>query len=335
MELEGGRNSLFRFDVISGPEMSKELESLLNQAFSVSSGATFFDDFPVWDERHGLQVNRIGAFRGQKLISCASVRLASLKTPTGPLPVALIGCVATHKDWRGHGLASETVSRAVAWAKNGGAVAAFLWGSEHRLYRRQGFELCGEQVRVPLKNIEFIDVDDSVNVKQGWSPDLMKVLQKREGGLVVSNSDEAWLSSHKNVNWYFTTNHGEVEAYLAVGRGIDLEGLIHEWGGRRESLIRLLNIVRRSNPHLELLGSPALFRRYEIRFDPTTVEFLCMAKVFEPSKLFSAFRPLGTFDFSFMDELSIVRVLLGPVSVLNIQNGFLPLPVWIWGLDGA
>src|SRR5262249_38311310 len=143
----------FQFGVIQGERSQAALESLLNRSFHVPPGRSYYDDFPVWQERHGQPVFRVGAFRDGDLAASALIREATLKTPTGPLAIGLIGGVATDERWRGHGLATQAVSLALEWAKARRHSVVLLWGSEHDLYRRLGFELCGVQSRLALEKV--------------------------------------------------------------------------------------------------------------------------------------------------------------------------------------
>src|SRR5206468_8828729 len=111
----------------------------------------------------------------------------------GPLPVALIGAVAVAEKYRGAGLASQVVKVLTHWATEKKAALALLWGSEHTLYQRLGFELVGEQVRVPLSSLKL--GSSPAGVSQGWRPALFKALQSRVAGLLLQESDQPWIEA--------------------------------------------------------------------------------------------------------------------------------------------
>ncbi len=289
-----------RFESISGLKHQNELLALLNEGFRVPMSSQFYDDFPVWDEKHGLEMIRVGAYEEHRLVSSASIRKAYLKapsSPTGVLPIGILGCVATDQKHRGGGLASQCVSLALEWAEQRNQSAVFLWGSEHSFYHRFGFELYGEQIRVPLACLSGQVSSSDQKLGCGWTSGLMKLLKKRQGGLVLSSSDEKWVSAHKNTQWYWLGSAEEPLAYAAVGRGIDLIGMIHEWGGEKESAKTLLGMLQLMKPNLELLGNRELFNHYGIQYTQSTSEFLCLAKITD--------------------------------RTLN------PASLWFWGLDGA
>jgi predicted N-acetyltransferase YhbS len=250
-----------RLDEISGVSNNALLSALLDEAFEVSPGAHYFEDFPVWDERiapAGPKLTRVGVFRGDALVASACARIAELKTPQGTRSVALIGAVATRKDHRGQGLASQAVEFILKWVETRGATAAFLWGSEHSLYGRLGFELAGEQLQLPLSAMDSSKVAE--HVRSGWTPGIFELLRRREGGLLLGPADLQWLSAHRHVDWFWTGDERAPDAYAAIGRGIDLTGMVHEWGGAPEKLKALLIYLKARFPEASLLGHPRILR---------------------------------------------------------------------------
>ncbi len=255
-----------------------QLLALLNEGFNVPPAGCFYDDFPVWDVKHGLELYKIGAFLEGQLLSSISVRIAQLKTNSGTVPVGLMGAVVTHPKYRGQGLVSKLIPMALEWAHKQGAKDVFLWGGEHSLYSKFGFDLCGEQFRVPLENLPQPKMD--LPVSRGWAPLLFECLKERRYGLCLSDRDYFWISAHKNVDWWWIGNEKKIRAYAALGRGIDLQGLIHEWGGEREALFYLLSEIRKKNSGLELLGSAEAFKGYNVSLSLGKKEFLALGNFF-------------------------------------------------------
>jgi len=281
----------------------QRFSDLLDLSFSLPHGKHYLDDFPIWDPRfNNISVHRIGVFRGENLVSCAGVRLAQLKTPEhGPVSVAMIGAVATHPDSRGSGMASKNVSYLLEWAKEKGAAAAVLWSSEHQFYERLGFKFCGEQIRLPLSDIlasRSLEEGLYEEIHTGWTPAIFEYLQKRPEGLVLAKGDRHWYEAHKNVKWFYTGTQNEPRAYAAFERGIDLPGIIHEWGGETRQLFRIFEFIQKTEPNAAVLGSDDLFRRHGIFPDAPFLEPLCL-----------------------MSDLT--------------QPSAMPRSIWIWGLDAV
>ncbi len=311
-------HSSFKFDTITARNALNEYTILLDLCFSVPRGQRFFDDFPVWDPKLKVgSVFRAGIFEKEKLISSAAVRLAELKTGWGniPLNVAIIGAVVTHPDWRGKGLASRAVSLVLQWAREHHASLALLWSSEHSFYQKFGFELCGRQVQLPLVEISSA-TQTEIKIHQGWNHRLFELFQKRPEGLVLKNEDRIWFESHKNVSWFYTGSPNYPEAYVALGRGIDLSGVIHEWGGNPIQVMAIFHYIKNNNKDISILGSPEHFRKWGICFKPQQIEPLCMLKI--------------------LDERVLTKLIWGSEQLKQeMKSGLFPLPLWIWGLDAA
>ena len=296
------------------------MSELLDQAFPVLAGTHFFDDFPIWDpaRKTDSSIIRVGVFEGQLLRSCAGVRIAQLKIPQGLLKIAIVGAVATHESARGQGLASETVSHAVKWAQIQNAALCLLWGSEHSLYAKLGFELCGQQVRVPL--VEFATLAKPSEIRWGLDRALFEAIKKRPNGLHLENSDFRWFSAHKNVIWISSWANSRCMAYVAINRGIDLQNIVHEWGGEVSELKKLLGYVSAQAPNSEVLCAPSDATSFGAQAT-SDVEFLALAKFLDPV--------LVSRSFGMPGEKSDTELFSSP------QKAFSTFPLWIWGLDAA
>lgn len=331
-----------KLDTIEGEQAMKQFSRLLDSGFGVQAPGRFLDDFPIWDERlgpAGEKVIRIGVWDGGELVSCAGARLAQIRVPTGSMDVVLIGAVATAESHRGSGLASRTVSLAVEWGRERGAAMAMLWGGETGLYERLGFELCGVQMRAPLEALDLgapLKDFSGIVLGRGWIPSLMSSLRMRGSGLKLTPSDESWIEAHRGTDWYWLGDPAAPRAYAAIGRGIDLQGLVHEWGGESpEELKTLLRLVRMERPDAQLLASPDLLTAWQLvpasasSASVAPAEFLCLARALDVKRLVRAYGvPLPENDpLLTTPNAAACRMLFGP--------GPGALPLWIWGLDAV
>jgi len=303
--------------LIETQKQIEELNGLLNRSFPVIPGTRFFDDFPVWDPdlRPDSQVKRFGIFSDDgKILSSACARLAHLHASHATIPVAVIGAVATDESVRGQGLASATVSHAMLWAEAQGAALLLLWGSEHSMYEKLGFELCGNQVRGSL--LEIHGRESQHIFKEGFTREVFEFMSKRNSGLVLANSDFRWISAHQNTRWFSAWDGDHISAYAAIGRGIDLQNIVHEWGGEAGALIHLLTKISDLYPGVEVLCSPHHPLRFRVA--PLGIEeFLCLAKISKPEVVAQAY---GESDASLFH---------------SAKEAFSRFPLWIWGLDAA
>jgi GNAT superfamily N-acetyltransferase len=277
---------------------------LLNLGFGVPLGSQFLDDFPIWDPivAHP-RVRRYGAYQEDRLVSCLGLRMAMLQpdvlpgSPPAPLQkVGLIGAVATRPDARKQGLADTLLSRALHAAESNGALFTLLWGGEATsLYARKGFDLFGRQLRIPLQ--EWVTTHPRsfpqsplLPLSCGWIDTLRPFFADRRSGLRLGSEDLRILPRHRNVIWYWNGTPDAPEAFAALGRGIDLPLMIHEWGGKREALHSLLTQISQKVPGAQILGNEQRFNEYQIQLTPNTqIDPLCLLKTIQEESTFDPF----------------------------------------------
>jgi GNAT superfamily N-acetyltransferase len=356
---------------LESPTELQSMGKLLDRVFPVLPGGTYFDDFPVWNSAPSDQLIRMGVLGSEGgLQSCAAGRVSYLRTSMGGLlPIGLIGAVATDPDQRKRGLASQVVDAVTQQLAEKGVGAVFLWGSEHTLYQRLGFELCGEQSRIPLSRFNLPDSKQNHGYSLGpsvWSPALFEVQKRRRHGLALSAHDATWMSAHKNTTWWTATKNGKIVACLAYLRGMDMQGIVHEWTGAPDALRLLLDAFRATHPHAELLCNDLLLREAGFQEKVENLEYLCLGKILRPELFLGAygrahqarcvqrieegtlevvwdvtlqFHPTHTFSSR---ELS--KLFFGPeqfsefssnAALKGVQDSWDPIPLWFWGLDAA
>lgn len=318
-----------RFRAIKLEEES-QYDSLLSPAFHVPNGGSFFDDFPVWRFGAGVPVLRVGAFSqgssegAGSLLSAASARTAYLQMGNDTLKIGIIGGVVTHPAAQGKGLASECVRLAEQWLANQGAPLAVLWSGEDQWYSRKGYFWAGHQYRIPLSSWPDAQALRSpLQLGEGWCTGIGRLLLSRKSGLRVQEWDLSWLKAHRNTNWYWLGSADSVSAYAAVGRGVDLQGTLHEWGGDPTALRRLFAELNRVNPGLQILGDETNLARAGILYDSEASE------------------PLGLFKILDLKSLEMQLPTLRFKEMLKSESDWVQYfnsrkcVVWFWGLDAA
>jgi GNAT superfamily N-acetyltransferase len=330
------------------PETEGLYSNLLDECFKVPSGCHFLDDFPVWNvknQKDPTKFLKLAAIENDAMISTVSARMADLYVNEDRLPVAIIGGVATHPEWIRKGYAKQGILKAIEWAQKKDAAVIALWGNEYEFYRNLGFELCGQQIRIPVKRIAI--GNSKVEIQSGWTPGIWEMIKRRKSGLIHKEEDLKWYIDHKNVQWYWIGHGSMPKAYVAYGKGIDLGGMIHEWGGSPTDLINLLTVLSKKHPEAELLGNASLFQLYGFPFDQSQVEFLCLSRVLNPHRVFRSFYPQVPFQGAVNAE-GKWNISMGDSSYSNMTDGELTsllfnphsrspysIPIWFWGLDAA
>ncbi|MCG8587853.1 MAG: GNAT family N-acetyltransferase [Proteobacteria bacterium] len=191
--------------------------------------------------RHGIQVTANGA----------------------QVPIGLIGLVYTDPAARGRGFAGACVEASVAALQDEGAVLALLWSDRWDFYRRLGFEPAGveRQVRIdpPQCKRALRDLGTATNVRDpiasDW-PALDRLHARRRSRALRPEGFLAAQTGVPDCRFVVAENGGEPIAYTAVGRGDDLQGVVHDWAGSPLGVLSCLRALASETSPLVLLAGP-------------------------------------------------------------------------------
>ena len=247
---------------VAGRALSESVDILLTDAFGVPQSGpiknSYYDDFPVWSPGDCSSAQLYAGLDSMdRLLGCAGLRVAQLLTVGGDtIRLGIVGAVATTRSSRGLGVGSGLVHFCVERARESGCQAIVLWdSSESSMYRRLGFQEFGTQCLMRLSDFPTPGGGvPSAVAGTGWRDDLLGLLQQRGSGLLLTDSDISWMRRHRNVKWYWLERRGVLSAACAAGRGIDLQGVVHEWHGSAESLGLVFKQVLAEDPGALLMG---------------------------------------------------------------------------------
>jgi hypothetical protein len=187
----------------------------------------------------------------------------------------------------------------------------------------------------------------------GWNPKIFSFLQSRQFGLKLRDWDRNWYESHENVRWFWISDEeGSLLAYAALGRGIDLEHTIHEWGGRQDELNLVLSHILALDSQANLLLSPHHLKLWNLEMKSYFCEGLAMAQVLRPNEVLQAYFPnqscsaiqernrwqiqMEAEKYIDLTSPKMTQLILGALeSPVQNQSSFFPILWWIWGLDAA
>jgi hypothetical protein len=141
-------------------------------------------------------------------------------------------------------------------ARQAGCVAVVLWDSSgSSLYQRMGFSEFGTQCIVRLSAFRQDEKrTGSWELRKGWADPIFRLLKERPKGLRLAEQDITWIRRHRNTHWYSLWEAGRLIAACAIGRGIDLQGVVHEWHGPSDALRCLFDEVLKDFPGALLVG---------------------------------------------------------------------------------
>lgn len=348
------------------PHVVKFLDSQLrpNESWSITS------EYPIAFSSTNLHNIRIITERDQ-VLSHAVFRPMIIKTPSAIFKVAGIGSVVTSTERRNEGLSSKTIQSCLEAAFAHGCDFAILWTNIYDFYRRFGFELAGTEVSVLLDQ-ELPIHDPNLKILEGnkVSPEAIHRLYNQHTVTSVRSVEEVrkYLQIPNSRVYTAWGSDGQLRAYAVEGKGADLNGYVHEWGGGMSALMPLFAYIRKTQGRPITIIAPGhsqnLIRTFESHGVPVNRGFLGMIKILNPENLFAKIqrhaRYLGVADFaiekrenqfvitakgqSFVteSEQDIVRLVFGPQKASEIHNfgvanavieNLLPIHMWIWGWD--
>jgi len=360
------------------PPFAGEYDNLLrflNTNLRAKSHWSIAEEYPMALSTQNLHNIRIIEEKGQ-ILSHAVLKPTIVKTNIGVFKVGALGSVVTDEKYRNQGLSQKTLEDCLGLAREQGCDFAILWTNLFEFYRKFGFELAGTE-------ISFI-VDREIAVPQGNYRFLMGTQLDPEALLrLYSQHTVSSIRTFDEVKRYLKIPNsnvytawgpdGQMAAYIVEGKGMDLQGYVHEWGGSMAALLPLVNFALRDQKRGLTWIIPGhsqnLIRRLEEQKFRGVQGFLGMIKILNPSVLFGKVlrvikADLGEIDFVLEQrsdrhyyigtrsnlfktdsESDIVRLLFGPQKAreihsfdprtLTLLEKCLPIPMWLWGWDSV
>ncbi len=304
---------------------------------------------------------------GDRVIAHAATKFLIVKTHLGLFKVAAIGSVVTSPEHRNLGHSRDIINSCLQVAEDGCADFAILWSDLYDFYRKLGFELAGREVSIvidalpelPPHNLRIMQstkiAPEAILRLYGGHPcGTIRTAEDIRRHLAIPNSRvyTAWDKSN------------QLLAYAVEGKGADLKGYIHEWGGGVSALLPLFAHIRRDlNQRITIIApSHAENLIRQLRTWPVLVHegYLGLIRVVNERNLFLKItrraRQLGLVDFAIEkhgqhvrvgtpnDQVilstpaEITRLIFGPHPDGSLQPAYkdlFPIPMWVWGWDSV
>jgi predicted N-acetyltransferase YhbS len=362
---------------MEGPRSPRETEfphvlDFLNSTLRSQAAWSIAAEYPTALTPQNIHNIRIIA-DGDRVLSHGVLKPLIIKTPHAILKVGAIGSIVTDESHRGQGLSTQIINDCLQSASTQQCDIAILWTDLFDFYRKMGFELAGSEISfviednfsVPqIEGLKFIS-DAKVSAEaihrlySTHTVSSVRTLEETRKFMSIPQTKiyTAWESS------------GQLAAYAIEGKGIDLGGYIHEWGGSTSKLLALLSHIRREKGQAFTIICPrhATNLIQQLQSKPVTMNkgYLGMIKIihFEQlsAKIKRAFRAEGVADivlekhpdhyvfgvggelFTLREESDLIRLLFGPLDYKTLGlfkeetcdklEKILPLNMWIWGWD--
>jgi len=338
-----------------------------NQNWSIS------DEYPTAFTLANLNNIRV-MFDEREVVSHALIKPLIVKTPLLLLKIAGIGSVVTATSHRQQGLSRQIIDDCLKSAESQGCDIALLWTDIPDFYRKFQFELAGSENHFVIdRELPTNRTDLNFITGSNVAPEAIFNLYQKHRVTTLRSIDEIrrfMKIPNSNIYTAWDKNH-RLLAYAVEGKGADLRGHIHEWGGNIPDLFALLNFVRSSTNQNPQLIAPAhsknLIRQLETIGIERKENFLGMIKILRPdllcAKIKKASRDLGINDFIFEKQdqayyigrpghifktdslIDLTKLIFGPwcpsdihpfdSASLEILNKLFPIDIWLWGWDSV
>jgi N-acetylglutamate synthase-like GNAT family acetyltransferase len=362
---------------MEGPRAPAEQEfpqilHFLDQNLRGKEGWSIAAEYPLALTHSNIHNMRI-ITEADQVLSHAVVRPIITKTPFGLFKVGAIGSVVTSSQHRNRGLSQKILHDCLQAAEDQLCDFAILWTSLYDFYRKLGFELAGSEISVriekeltvagpPLRMIETNQVSAEA---------IHRLFMQHTVCSVRTIDDIQKYLQIPNARIYTAwDDRNRLQAYAVEGKGVDLKGYIHEWGGGVSKLLPLFAHIRKTQGQSITVIVPAhshgLLRAFNEHDLAPHSGYLGMIKLLHPQLLFNKIkrhaRAIGISDlqlehqngvfyfgagdssYSTESENEMVRLLFGPNQASDLVAGLdahtrdvlerlLPIPMWVWGWD--
>lgn len=361
---------------MEGPRSPAESElptvlNFLNQSLRSEAAWSIAAEYPTALSSTNLHNMRI-ITEDDQVVSHAVLKPLIIKSPHIIFKVGAIGSVVTNENHRHQGLSTKILEDCLNQATRQQCDIAILWTDLYDFYRRMGFELAGTEISVVVEE-EFQAPDPTLRLSKDAkvAAEAIHRLYSTHTVNSVRSVEETrkFLSIPQTLVYTAWDSSGQLAAYAVEGKGVDLGGYIHEWGGSVSAILTLLSYIRREKqqPVTIIVPRHAQNLIQRLREKPVTYNqgYLGMIKILNfdqlAAKIKRAFRADGVSDivlekqngqFVFgcgtdlavlEGEANLTHLLFGPVDLTALEvfkpetceklAKILPLDLWVWGWD--
>lgn len=332
------------------------------------------EEYPL--AMQSANLNNVRVIKEQdRFLSVAVMKPMVIKSPAGLFKVAGIGSVVTSPEVRNQGFSKQILEDCLNAARAHGCDFAILWTNLFDFYRKLGFELAGTEVALEIPmNLKVTETED-LRFMESTKVDpeaVLKLYNTHTTGCIRTAEDIRKFLQIPNTRFFTAWDkENRLQAYAAEGKGADLDGYIHEWGGGVSKLLPLVKFAAQHQKRPLTLIAPEhsanLIRQLQLAGARENHGVLGMIKILNPpnmlTKIKKFVRAMGYEDvvleprdgryyigyrdqiFSTDLETDLVRVIFGPLRASDLKvfdsttaetfEKLFPISMWIWGWDSV
>lgn len=186
---------------------------------------------------------------GDVTLSCCAILPRTLVVGRDRVRAGFIGSVVTRADQRGKGHASRVLEFAESELRRLGCTHALLWADDRRFYEARGWRSFGHEIDIVLPSGLESVLPEPREVRRARSSDTERLhaLNETQAARVErSRAECAALFAIPGMDLLVSERDGAVVAYACMGRGADLQRVVHEWAGATEDVLALLSAHMRA-----------------------------------------------------------------------------------------
>jgi predicted N-acetyltransferase YhbS len=226
----------------------QEVYTFLNKHLRQEQQWSVVQEYPLaFDPKNQHNIRIITDETG--IVSHAVLKPTILKTPYAIFNAGMIGSVMTDPRFRNQGLSANLIENCLDQARVLRCDFAILWTDLFEFYRKFGFELAGCEISLILNdNFKPSHRRSDLKIIEGKQIDpnaIMRLFHLHSTHSLRTAEDIKKFLNIPNSRIYTAWNaNNQMEAYAIEGKGVDLQGYVHEWGGNTSALIELFQHIR-------------------------------------------------------------------------------------------
>jgi len=236
------------------PELFKQTLKLIEESLGYFEPYRFDIDFyPLMEKKNWKNNFVIFDDKKDKVVGHIGVNLRQLKNSHVTSPIALLGGISVHKDFRGKGLFKllmEHINR--RFQKK---VSLFiLWSDLKELYNKFNFYEAGIIFQTGSMNLSensavefFFEKTKLNNLKDSELKEVKLIYESysRNNLTYIDRSDTHWsmLKNITSCDLYLFKKEGKTQGYFFANKGLDLQNIIHEIGVNENFKEEFLNHI--------------------------------------------------------------------------------------------
>lgn len=229
--------------ILSLEEHCPPAEALMDRV--LRGGASIAREYPLlFDQRFDGRL--VALHEEDEIASTCGILVREFVAGDARIKGGLIGSVATAETRRGRGFATRLLIEAEARLQLEGCGFVVLWANDAEFYLKRGYGPIGREIDLvlPVELLRGLETADGVREMQPDDAADVHALYAANAERVERSADEtAALLDCPEMHKLVIERDGAVVAYACLGRGGDLAGTIHEWGGADADVLALVRAI--------------------------------------------------------------------------------------------